>query len=448
MDISESAKSAGAIGLKAAVDLCIRRPLLILGLVCVGLINVLVGTSWEDVAFVQQRAFLVAAAVRIRTTFQPHEQECPAWFSGMYEDLAPWKEKGSISAQDIEAALPGAAIHFTIIGGKLYAKEIKPCFPNRARYSTWGLLQLLRYFPGQVPDVDFVFECNDYPQMVRPKNPADPTPVLLNYDNREGKIDVPFPDWTFWGWPDLEIARWRDQSHRIDRAARAGLKWIDREKTAFWKGAAWLNEARKALVRCTAEDPSFLLSAYDKSWGNVAAHETNFTDARLEDQCGYRYRIYAEGSAWSVSIKYGLACGSTMLLVEPVFKAFYDHGLRDGENCLVVPKHPALCENMRDKVRWGNDNPELAGGIGEAGAKFALEDLDMHNVYSYMLHLLKAYASLQDFVPGLHPDLKIVTEASIRVESSDFEKRDYLLSEYPASRPPCIMPPGGETEEL
>lgn len=63
-----------------------------------------------------------------------------------------------------------------------------------------------------------------------------------------------------------------------------------------------------------------------------------------------RYRIYAEGSAWSVSIKYGLACGSTMLLIEPVFKAFYDHGLKDGENCLVVPKHPALCENMRDKV--------------------------------------------------------------------------------------------------
>lgn len=57
---------------------------------------------------------------------------------------------------------------------------------------------------------------------------------------------------------------------------------------AFWKGAAWLNEARQALVRCTAEDPSYLLSAYDKNWGNVAAHDTNFTDARLEDQCGYR----------------------------------------------------------------------------------------------------------------------------------------------------------------
>lgn len=47
------------------------------------------------------------------------------------------------------------------------------------------------------------------------------------------------------------------------------------------------------------------------------------------------------------------------------------------------------------QVQWGNDFPDLAGGIGEAGAKFALEDLDMHNVYSYMLHLLKAYASLQ-----------------------------------------------------
>jgi hypothetical protein len=38
-----------------------------------------------------------------------------------------------------------------------------------------------------------------------------------------------------------------------------------------------------------------------------------------------------------------------MLLVDPVYKAFYDHGLRDGENCLVVPRHP-LCDNLRDKV--------------------------------------------------------------------------------------------------
>jgi hypothetical protein len=79
--------------------------------------------------------------------------------------------------------------------------------------------------------VEFVFECNDYPQMVKPTAPEDPVPVLFNYDNKAGAIDIPFPDWTFWGWPDLEIARWRDQSRRIDRAARKGPPWKAREKT-------------------------------------------------------------------------------------------------------------------------------------------------------------------------------------------------------------------------
>lgn len=62
-----------------------------------------------------------------------------------------------------------------------------------------------------------------------------------------------------------------------------------------------------------------------------------------------RYKIYAEGNAWSVSSKYGFACGSTMLIIEPYFEAFYSRGMVYGENCLFVHRRP-LCEALKEQV--------------------------------------------------------------------------------------------------
>jgi hypothetical protein len=62
-----------------------------------------------------------------------------------------------------------------------------------------------------------------------------------------------------------------------------------------------------------------------------------------------RYKIYAEGNAWSVSSKYGFACGSTMLIIEPYFEAFYSRGMIYGENCLFVHRRP-LCEALKEQV--------------------------------------------------------------------------------------------------
>lgn len=62
-----------------------------------------------------------------------------------------------------------------------------------------------------------------------------------------------------------------------------------------------------------------------------------------------RYRIYAEGFAWSVSLKYGMACGAVMLVIDPFFAAFYHPGLAYGTNALLVRRVP-LCESFRDQV--------------------------------------------------------------------------------------------------
>ncbi|KAH9303365.1 hypothetical protein KI387_014948, partial [Taxus chinensis] len=57
---------------------------------------------------------------------------------------------------------------------------------------------------------------------------------------------------------------------------------------------------------------------------------------KLSNQCRNRYKIYAEGFAWSVSFKYILSCDSPVLVVTPEYYDFFTRGLMPGENYLPV----------------------------------------------------------------------------------------------------------------
>ncbi|KAH7854284.1 hypothetical protein Vadar_012085 [Vaccinium darrowii] len=72
-----------------------------------------------------------------------------------------------------------------------------------------------------------------------------------------------------------------------------------------------------------------------------------YKQSDLASQCMHRYKIYIEGSAWSVSEKYILAWNSVTL---------------------------------------------QAQDIGKAASDFIQQDLKMDHVYEYMFHLLSDYA--------------------------------------------------------
>lgn len=102
---------------------------------------------------------------------------------------------------------------------------------TRLRYSIWGLLMLLRRYPGSVPDVDFMWDCGDDPKAFRPADPGDPIPFLFNYCKLAHSIDVPFPDWSFWGWPELQILPWQTQSVKIVQGGKDAGAWRQRKPT-------------------------------------------------------------------------------------------------------------------------------------------------------------------------------------------------------------------------
>lgn len=92
-----------------------------------------------------------------------------------------------------------AAFRVVIVEGRLYVDMYYACVQSRAIFTIWGLVQLLRRFPGMVPDVDMMFDCMDKPSINRTENKDMPLP-LFRYCTTEANFDIPFPDWSFWGW--------------------------------------------------------------------------------------------------------------------------------------------------------------------------------------------------------------------------------------------------------
>lgn len=68
-------------------------------------------------------------------------------------------------------------------------------------------------------------------------------------------------------------------------------------------------------------------------------------------QC--RYKIYIEGSAWSVSLKYILACDSVCLVITPRYYDFFTRGLMPLEHYWPV-REEDKCRSIKFAVDWGN----------------------------------------------------------------------------------------------
>ena len=72
--------------------------------------------------------------------------------------------------------------------------------------------------------------------------------------------------------------------------------------------------------------------------------------ARLQELAeAQRYKIYAEGFTWSVSLKYILSCGSMALLIEPRYQDLFSRGLERRVNYWPVTEM-GMCESIRDAV--------------------------------------------------------------------------------------------------
>ncbi|KAK6925806.1 Glycosyl transferase CAP10 domain [Dillenia turbinata] len=132
----------------------------------------------------------------------PNPPSCPDYFRWIYEDLRPWKHMG-ISRDVVERAKRTANFRLVIKDGRAYMERYQKSFQSRDVFTLWGILQLLRKYPGKVPDLELMFDCVDWP-VIRSRDYRGPSattpPPLFRYCGDDATLDIVFPDWSFWGW--------------------------------------------------------------------------------------------------------------------------------------------------------------------------------------------------------------------------------------------------------
>ncbi|XP_027090156.1 protein O-glucosyltransferase 1 [Coffea eugenioides] len=360
-------------------------------------------------------------------------ESCPDFFKYIHRDLEPWT-KSKISARHIMGAQNFAAFRILIIGGKLYVDLYYACVQSRAMFTIWSFLQLLRRYPGKIPDVDLMFDCMDKPTINRTEHASMPLP-LFRYCTTPAHFDIPFPDWSFWGWSEINIQPWEEEFRSIKEGSQAH-SWRKKSPIAYWKGNPDVaSPLRMALLQCN-DTEMWRAQIMRQDWGEAA--RGGFKQSKLSDQCNHQYKIYTEGYAWSVSLKYILACGSVPLIVSPEYLDFFSRGLTPQKNYLPV-RPSDLCLSIKLAVEWGYGHPDMAEAVGRAAQDF-IGNLTMDRVYDYMYHLLVEYSKLLDFRPRQPPAAMEVCVDSVLCFADENQRRFLRKSlAFPSSSLPCSI---------
>ncbi|CAN1253758.1 Protein O-glucosyltransferase 1 [Linum perenne] len=376
--------------------------------------------------------------------------ECPSYFRWIHEDLKPWKDTG-ITREAVERARGTANFRLIILKGKLYVEKYKKSIQTRDKFTIWGILQLLRKYPGKLPDLELMFDCDDRP-VIRSENynKADvpPPPPLFRYCGDRWTMDIVFPDWSFWGWAEINIRPWDNLLKEL-KQGNERRKWEEREPYAYWKGNPFVAENRKDLLTCNVSDKhDWGARLYIQDW--IKESQQGFKESSLANQCKHRYKIYIEGYAWSVSEKYILACDSVTFLVKPYFYDFFTRSLEPLVHYWPI-KRRDKCQSIKFGVQWGNQNPDKARAIGRAASNFIHEKVNMDYIYDYMFHLLNEYGKLLRFDPQVPTTAVEVSPESMACGGLGLEKKfmlESLVKKSPSLTSPCEMVAPFETKDL
>ncbi|KAL8232567.1 hypothetical protein R6Q57_002345 [Mikania cordata] len=385
---------------------------------------------------------------------------CPDFFRWIHEDLRPWSETG-ITEETIERAKRMADFRLVILNGTMYVEHYKRSVQSRDVITIWGLLQLLRRYPGQVPDLDLMFECFDFPLVLkRNYDQSFAPPPLFRYCGDDDSFDIVFPDWSFWGWAEINIKPWDLLLNDLDEGNRR-MEWIDREPYAYWKGNPWVAEHRKGLLKCNVSNTfDWNARLYIQDWARESHQD--FKESHLADQCTHRQEelitcilessflfIYIEGSAWSVSEKYILACDSVTLMVTPRYYDFFTRGLMPGLHYWPV-RIDDMCRSIKFATEWGNNHEQQSQAMGKTASSFIQQDLKMDHVYDYMFHLLTGYSKLMKYTPTVSQNAIELCSETMACTSQGFAKQfmEGSTVKGAADVGPCIMQPPYDPQTL
>ncbi|KAG7584758.1 Lipopolysaccharide-modifying protein [Arabidopsis thaliana x Arabidopsis arenosa] len=376
-------------------------------------------------------------------------RSCPDYFKWIHEDLKPWRETG-ITKEMVERGKTTAHFRLVIINGKVFVENYKKSIQTRDAFTLWGILQLLRKYPGKLPDVDLMFDCDDRPVIKSDgynrsnRTAEDVPPPLFRYCGDRWTVDIVFPDWSFWGWQEINIKEWSKVLKEMEEGKKK-KKFMEREAYAYWKGNPFVaSPSREDLLTCNLSSlHDWNARIFIQDW--ISEGQRGFENSNVANQCTHRYKIYIEGYAWSVSEKYILACDSVTLMVKPYYYDFFSRTLQPLQHYWPI-KDKDKCRSIKFAVDWLNNHTQKAQEIGREASEFMQRDLSMENVYDYMFHLLNEYSKLLKYKPQVPKNsVELCTEAMVcPSEDVNGVNKRFMMGSL-VSRPhvssPCSLPP-------
>ncbi|MCL7041524.1 hypothetical protein MKW94_014670 [Papaver nudicaule] len=338
---------------------------------------------------------------------------CPEYFRWIHEDLQPWRNTG-ITEEAVNSAKRRAGFRLVIVNGKAYVETYKKALDYRDTFSLWGILQLLRKYPKKLPDLDLMFDSHDRP-VIKFKDYQGPNatspPPIFRYCNHPGFMDLVLPDWSFW------------------------------DPYAYWKGNPNVAGIRKELMRCNvSEKQDWNARIYAQDWAKET--QKDFHESNLANQCTHRYKIYIEGSAWSVSEKYILACDSLTLLITPKYHDFYTRSLLPMKHYWPI-KYFDKCKSIKFAVEWGKNHTEKVKEMGKTASNFIQEELKMDYIYDYLYHHLNEYSKLLRYKPVIPPNAVEFCSETMLCPAEGLQEQFMVESmvKHASETGPCTMPP-------
>ncbi|CAA6655619.1 unnamed protein product [Spirodela intermedia] len=323
----------------------------------------------------------------------------------------------------VERARRTASFRLVVLSGRAYVERYRKSFQTRDVFTIWGMLQLLRRYPkSHVRRGEEI------------GGGAASVPVLRD----DYTLDIVFPDWSFWGWPEINIKPWEHLLKEMMEGNQR-VKWMDRERYAYWKGNPLVASKRRDLLHCNVSDAhDWNARIFVQDWERES--QKGFEHSNLAKQCLHRYKIYIEGSTWSVSEKYILACDSPTLLVKPQYYDFFSRGLFPQEHYWPIRDNDK-CRSIEFAVDWGNTHKRKPVHRGRAE-------------YGYRVRLYTPPADRvreAPAVPALQAPGAVEYCAEFMACGATGRERTFMVEsmvEVPREAGPCALPPPFDPEEL
>ncbi|XP_060692534.1 protein O-glucosyltransferase 1 isoform X3 [Hemiscyllium ocellatum] len=287
--------------------------------------------------------------------------------------------------------------HYQIIQNKLYRQD--DCmFPARCSGVEHFVLEII----DQLPDMEFVLNVRDYPQIPYWMKPIRP---ILSFSKTSEYYDIMYPAWTFWEggpavWPIYPkgLGRW-DLMRKELKVSAEKWPWEKKVSKGFFRGSRTSSE-RDPLILLSREEPLLVDAEYTKNQAWKSEKDTlgrpPAKEIPLVDHCKYKYLFNFRGVAASFRFKHLFLCGSLVFHVGDEWLEFFYPQLKPWVH--YIPVNQDL-SNVRELLQFVQENDDIAREIAERGHQFILEHLKMEDVSCYWKQLLMKYSKLLLYKP-------------------------------------------------